>query len=93
MVQEATDPLTGAARSSVLISRQDAERLSLKEGDRVRVQSDQGEMEGRIWIAPIKPGNVQTHWPESAALLDRTRRSPQAGIPDYNAVVRLEKLN
>ena len=93
MVQEATDPLTGAARSSVLISRQDAERLSLKEGDRVRVQSDQGEMEGRIWIAPIKPGNVQTHWPECAALLDRTRRSPQAGIPDYNAVVRLEKLN
>src|SRR5215831_488673 len=92
MVQEATDALTGAERSSVLISRQDAERLSLKEGDRVRLRSDRGEMEGRIWIAPIKPGNVQTHWPESAALLDRTRRSPQAGIPDYNAVVRLEKL-
>jgi molybdopterin-dependent oxidoreductase alpha subunit len=92
MVQEAADALTGAERKSVLISQEDADRLALKSGDRVLLRNDRGEMEGRVWIAPIKPGNLQTHWPESGALIDRTRRSPQAGIPDYNAVVRLERL-
>jgi molybdopterin-dependent oxidoreductase alpha subunit len=92
MVQEPSDALTGAERESVLISQEDADRLALKPGDRVLLRSDQGAMECRIQIAPIRPGNLQTHWPESGALIDRQRRSPQSGIPDYNAVVRVEKL-
>jgi hypothetical protein len=40
----------------------------------------------------VTPGNLQVHWPEAEGLIDRRRRSPQAGIPDYNAVVTLEKL-
>ncbi len=92
MVQETVDQLTGAERLSVLISQEDADRLALKPGDRILLRSNRGEMEGRVWIAPIRPGNLQTHWPESSALIDRTQRSPQAGIPDYNAIVRLEKL-
>jgi hypothetical protein len=43
-------------------------------------------------VAPVTPGNLQVHWPEAEGLIDRRRRSPQAGIPDYNAVVTLEKL-
>jgi hypothetical protein len=39
----------------------------------------------------MKPGNLEVHWPEGNVLIDRRRRSPQAGIPDYNAVVRVEK--
>jgi len=42
-------------------------------------------------LAPIKPGNLQVHWREGNVLLDRNKRSPEVEIPDYNALVRLEK--
>ncbi len=91
MVQEKKDSITGAVREAVLISPGDADRLELKDGDRVLLKSDAGGFQGVVYIAPVKPGNLQVHWPEGEALIDRRRRSPQAGIPDYNAVVRLEK--
>jgi len=40
----------------------------------------------------VTPGNLQVHWPEAEGLIDRRRRSPQAGIPDYNARVTVEAL-
>ena len=91
MVHEQTDALTGAEREAVLISRADAERLGLASGDPVVLRSDHGEFHGRAYLAPVAPGNLQVHWPEAEGLIDRRRRSPQAGIPDYNAVVTLEK--
>jgi molybdopterin-dependent oxidoreductase alpha subunit len=91
MVQERKDAITGAFREAVLISASDAATLGLQEGDRVLLKNDLGEFSGRIFIAPIKPGNLQIHWPEGNGLLDRSKRSPEVGIPDYNAVVRLEK--
>jgi hypothetical protein len=33
---------------------------------------------------------VQVHWPEGNVLIGDDRRSPQAGIPDYNARVTVE---
>jgi molybdopterin-dependent oxidoreductase alpha subunit len=89
MVQERGDALTGAARESVLISAADAERLGLEDGAQVVVRSDHGELRGRILIAPIAAGNVQLHWPEGNALIG-PGRSPEAGIPDYNARVSIE---
>jgi hypothetical protein len=53
--------------------------------------NDFGELRGRALIAPVKPGNVEVHWPEGEVLLDAARRLPQSGIPDYNAVVSLER--
>ncbi|HEX6673413.1 MAG TPA: FdhF/YdeP family oxidoreductase [Actinomycetes bacterium] len=92
MVHERTDALTGAAREAVLISLADAQRLGLADGDEVLLRSTTGEFRGRALIAPVTPGNLQVHWPEAEGLIDRRRRSPQAGIPDYNAVATLEKL-
>jgi molybdopterin-dependent oxidoreductase alpha subunit len=92
MVHEHTDALTGAERQAVLISRADTERLGLASGDPVVLRSECGEFRGRALVAPVTPGNLQVHWPEAEGLIDRRRRSPQAGIPDYNAVVTLEKL-
>jgi molybdopterin-dependent oxidoreductase alpha subunit len=92
MVQERTDTLSGAERNDILISAEDADRLGLREGEAVLVSSSQGQMRGRIRRAEIKPGNLQAHWPEAEVLLDRTRRSPQSGIPDYNATVTVQKL-
>ena len=87
MVQERKDALTGAAREAVLISATDAAANGLADGAPVVVRSDHGELHGTVLLAPVKPGNVQVHWPEGNALLDRTRRSPQAGVPDYNTWV------
>jgi len=91
MVHEKRDAMTGAVREAVLISREDLTRLGLRDGDPVVLRSDTGEFCGRARIAPVKPGTLQVHWPEGNVLIDRDRRSPEAGIPDYNALVRLEK--
>ena len=91
MVQGRLDALTGAVREAVLINHEDAARLGLVNGDRVILRGSAGEFHGRAHIAPVKPGNLEVHWPEGNVLIDRRRRSPEAGIPDYNAVVRLEK--
>jgi len=87
MVQEREDALTGAAREAVLISPADATAHGLADGAPVLVRSDHGELRGTALVAPLKPGNVQVHWPEGNILLDRTLRSPEAGVPDYNAWV------
>ena len=92
MIQESTDPITGAAREAVLISREDAGRLGLAGGDPVVLRNEIGELHGRAVIAPVTPGNLQIHWPEGLKLIDRRVRSPQADIPDYNAVVTIEKV-
>ena len=92
MVQEHKDAITGAVREAVLISPVDARKLRLKNGDGVLLKNDLGEYQGRIYTAPINPGNLQVHWPEGNVLLDKSKRSPESGVPDYNAVVRLEKV-
>jgi len=92
MVQGDRDDHTGARRDSVLISSHDAERLGILNGSSVMLRSENGEMRARAMLAPVKPGTVQVHWPEGQVLIDRTRRSPMAVIPDYNAVVRVEAL-
>jgi predicted molibdopterin-dependent oxidoreductase YjgC len=91
MVQEHTDALTGAVRDAVLMNAGDAERLGLGHGDPVVLTSGSGTFEGRVCLAPMQPGNLQVHWPEGEVLIDRLRRSPQAGIPDYNAVVAIRQ--
>jgi len=92
MVQERKDAITGALREAVLMNAVDAAKLNLKDGDKVILKNELGELVGRIYIAPIQRGNLQVHWPEGNVLLDKSKRSLE-GVPDYNAVVRLEKLN
>jgi anaerobic selenocysteine-containing dehydrogenase len=92
MVQESRDALTGAVREAVLMSPEDAGRLDLSEGDEVVLENEQGTLRGRVHLAPLKPGNLQVHWPEGQVLIagDAAHRGRQSGIPDYNAVVRVQ---
>jgi molybdopterin-dependent oxidoreductase alpha subunit len=90
MVQERRDPLTGAVRDAVLMNPADAGRLGLADGDRVVLTSATGTLTGTVQLAQVTPGNLQVHWPEGQVLIDPTRRSPRSGIPDFNAVVRVE---
>ncbi|MBD2462359.1 hypothetical protein H6G89_15035 [Oscillatoria sp. FACHB-1407] len=92
MVQAKKDMITGAFRDAIYMSHADAEALGLTEGDRIRLTNEQGQFEGRVFLATLKPGNLQVHWPEGNGLLDRSKRS-QEGVPDYNAIVQLESIN
>jgi molybdopterin-dependent oxidoreductase alpha subunit len=90
MVQRAEDPLTGASREDVLMSAEDAGRLGLSDGSRVRLASSCGEFRGRVRISAMKPGNLEVHWPEGMVLLGNSV-DRQSGEPDYNALVRVAK--
>jgi molybdopterin-dependent oxidoreductase alpha subunit len=91
MVQEHKDAITGAMREAVLMNAADAAQLGLKDSDRVLLKNDLGELFCQVYIAPIQSGNLQVHWPEGNVLLDKSKRSLE-GVPDYNAIVRLEKI-
>ncbi|MEH2464160.1 FdhF/YdeP family oxidoreductase [Nostoc sp.] len=91
MVQERKDAITGAMREAVLMNAADATQLGLKDSDRVILKNDLGELFCQVYIAPIQSGNLQVHWPEGNVLLDKSKRSLE-GVPDYNAIVQLEKI-
>jgi molybdopterin-dependent oxidoreductase alpha subunit len=90
MVHEQKDPLTGAMRDALFMAASDIEGLGLRDGDRVVVRSDHGEMRARLHESPLRPGNVQVFFPEGNVLLSGGRRDPASGVPDYNAVVTVE---
>ena len=92
MVQRDRDPLTGMTRDAVLMNEGDARAEGVVEGDQIVLISEHGRFTGRVALDAVAPGNLQVHWPEAQVLIDRTRRSPEAGIPDYNAVVTIERV-
>ena len=90
MIHEQTDAITGAARDSIFISREDATQLGLSDGQPIILRNAIGVYHGRAFIAPMRPGNLQVHWPEGNIIINRDRRSPLSGIPDYNMLARIE---
>ena len=90
MVHQEKDPLTGALRDALFMATSDIEALGLRDGDRVVVRSDHGEMRARLHESPLRPGNVQVFFPEGNVLLGAGRRDAASGVPDYNAVVTVE---
>jgi molybdopterin-dependent oxidoreductase alpha subunit len=92
MVHQAKDPLTGALRDALFIAAADAGALGLREGDRVLVRSEIGSMQARVHLADLRPGNVQVFFPEGNVLIGPGRRDAGSGVPDYNAIVTVERL-
>ena len=91
LIYDEIDPLTGAARDSVLINPEDAAALHLTNNDRIALVNDLGRFEGRVFLAPIARGNLQVHWPEANHIIRRGVTDALGGVPDYNAVVTIEK--
>jgi molybdopterin-dependent oxidoreductase alpha subunit len=93
MVQGMVDPLTGAGRDAVMIDPADAARLGLAPGDRVRLRSDTGTYDGTVTLARLPAGTLQVHWPEGNVLIaaGAEHREPASRVPDYNAVVIVER--
>jgi predicted molibdopterin-dependent oxidoreductase YjgC len=92
LIYAEVDPLTGAARDAIFMSPDDAGALHLKAGDRVALVNDLGRYEGRVFPAPIAPGNLQVHWPEANPIIRRGVNDTLGGVPDYNAQVKVERV-
>ncbi len=92
MVQKQRDPLTGAERDHIFLSREDARRLNIATGDQVVVASEHGEFQGRAFVTEVAPGTLQGHWPEVLPLIPPGRVDRSVGIPDYNATVTLKRV-
>lgn len=88
MIHGKKDPLTGASRDEIFVSREDAARLGLKNGDAIVLRNARGEFHGRARIERVKPGSLQGHWPEVNRLIAAGCLDP-SGVPDYNAVVEV----
>jgi molybdopterin-dependent oxidoreductase alpha subunit len=91
MVHAEKDAITGAVRDAVFMNSKDAAALGLREGDQVVLRNDIGTYTGRVKIAQIARKNLQVLWPEGNVLLNPKKRSPESGVPDYNAYVTVEK--
>jgi predicted molibdopterin-dependent oxidoreductase YjgC len=93
MVFGATDPLTGAGRDAVFVDEADAAELGVCDGDGVTLRSDAGTMVGRARLVRLPARTLQVHWPEGNVLVSGGpgHREPGSGVPDYNAIVTLEK--
>jgi molybdopterin-dependent oxidoreductase alpha subunit len=89
---ETRDALTGAERDAVMMAASDAGKLGLESGDPVLLRTPWGSYEGRVFIAPLAPGNLQAFWPETDGILPRIGRDPHCGLPGYTADVSLEKI-
>ena len=86
------DPLTGSTRDELFISAGDAERLHLRPGETVTVETALARVTARVRIEDVKPGTVQMHWPEANPLIVRSY-DPTCGEPDYNAEVVIRKIS
>jgi molybdopterin-dependent oxidoreductase alpha subunit len=93
MIFNEIDPLTGATRDAVYIDSRDAAVLKVVQGDRVLVRSDVGSMNALVKIVALPSRSVQVHWPEGNVLIDAGINEDASRIPDYNAVVTIEKIN
>jgi molybdopterin-dependent oxidoreductase alpha subunit len=93
MVHAEVDPLTGAGRDAVMMDPSDAAAAGLAAGDRVVLSSETGSFEGRVTLARLPARTLQVHFPEGNVLIPAgpTHREPTSQVPDYNAVVTLER--
>jgi predicted molibdopterin-dependent oxidoreductase YjgC len=93
MVFAETDPLTGAARDAVYMDVDDATALGIANGDAVRLTSAVGTMAGSAHVVRMAAGSVQVHWPEGNVLIDGHVNADASKIPDYNAIVTVERIS
>jgi len=92
MVFAERDPLTGAGRDAVYVDRRDAAGIGVNHGERVTLRSDTGTMRATVHLVDLPRRSVQVHWPEGNVLIDAGLNEDASRIPDYNAIVTIEKV-
>lgn len=72
VVYEEEDLYRGTVRRDVvMMAEQDARRLGLDEGDRVRVETTSGAMDVVVSLLDIRPGSIAMYYPEANVLVPR----------------------
>ena len=92
MIYEETDSYRYTApRNALLMSPEDMQRLALRAGDQVRVQSRSGVMTGmQVQAFDLPPGNLLAYFPE-ANILTEQRLDPRSLTPNFKSIpVRVE---
>lgn len=79
----------GFQRHDIFIARQDATRLQIVDGQRIRVVNELGHLDGTARVEELAPGHLQAYWPEVNHLIPRCL-DPLSEEPDYNTKVRVE---
>ena len=78
------------------VHRRDRRRRSgLADGDRGAAALRDRAYEGRLRSSGCPPARLQVHWPEGNVLVagGPDHREPASKVPDYNAVVTLERVS
>ncbi len=91
LIYAETDPLTGADRDAIFMSEADANRMGLEQGEAIALVNELGRYPGRVFLAEIAPGNLQVMWPEGNVIIRRGVVAAGGGVPDYNALARVER--
>lgn len=93
MIFNEVDPLTGATRDAVYIDHRDAAALGVSEGDALRLTSSVGSMLSTAKLVNLPSRSLQVHWPEGNVLIEAGLNQDASRIPDYNAIVTIEKIS
>jgi molybdopterin-dependent oxidoreductase alpha subunit len=79
-------------RDVVMLSQEDAKKIGVSEGGKLRVQNETGTMEAVAAIVEIRPGNLAMYYPEANVLVPR-KLDPRSKTPAFkNVEVTLTKL-
>jgi anaerobic selenocysteine-containing dehydrogenase len=91
MVYSEKDPFNAADRYDILMNREDAVKLGIREGESIVAYNRFGMMQGRAKFADVKTGNIAVYWPEGNVLIPKGIYETYAQIPDYNTTAIVEK--
>jgi anaerobic selenocysteine-containing dehydrogenase len=72
-------------RNVVMMAAEDGARLGVREGDRVRVETEVGAMEVEAAFVPIRAGNLAMYYPEANAIVPR-RLDPSSKTPAFKSI-------
>lgn len=72
-------------RDVVMMAAEDGARLGVREGDRVRVETEVGAMEVEAAFVPIRAGNLAMYYPEANAIVPR-KLDPSSKTPAFKSI-------
>ena len=82
----------GLGRNDIFMSVHDAKKLGIKQGNRIALVNQHGRFIGPVRLMDMAAGFLQTYWPESNVLIP-PEWDPLSEEPDYNCLVRIEKVS
>src|SRR5262249_8214238 len=72
-------------RDVVMMAADDARRLGVGEGDRVRVETETGALDGAGALVDLRAGSIAMYYPEANALVPR-RLDPRSKTPAFKSI-------